>query len=157
VPFAIRKRGGRKLIVTPDGTDLGIAPRHRIDNAMVKAVARAFLWRKLLETGVHGTIEEIAVAEKINASYIGRLLRLTLLAPEIVEAILDGRQPVEMTLAGLMRRFPVSWGEQSLPVDAAGSTDGAAARSRLPVVPALDWRHQDMEKQDQESDHRGLN
>jgi hypothetical protein len=64
---------------------------------MVKALARGFRWRKLLETGVHGTIGEIATAEKINASYVGRLLRLTLLAPDIVEAILDGRHPTDMT------------------------------------------------------------
>jgi hypothetical protein len=78
----------------------------------VKALARAFRWRKLLETGVYGTIEEIAAAEKINSSYISRVLRLTLLAPEIVEAILEGRQPVEMTLAAMMRPLPVVWQEQ---------------------------------------------
>ena len=79
---------------------------------MFKALARGFRWRKLLETGVYGTIEEIAAAEKINSSYVSRLLRMTLLAPDIVEAILDGRQPTEMTLAGLMAPFAVGWGEQ---------------------------------------------
>ena len=79
---------------------------------MFKALARGFRWRKLLETGVYGTIEEIAAAEKINSSYVSRLLRMTLLAPDIVEAILDGRQPAEMTLAVLMRPFPVGWTEQ---------------------------------------------
>ncbi len=64
----------------------------------------------LLETGAYGTVCDIAAAEKINASYIGRVLRLTLLAPEIVEAILDGRQPAELQLDGLMRPVPVSWG-----------------------------------------------
>jgi hypothetical protein len=62
------------------------------DSALVKAIARAFRWRKLLEIGVYGSGEEIAAAEKINASYGGRILRLTLLAPEIAEAILDGRR-----------------------------------------------------------------
>ena len=80
---------------------------------MVKALARAFRWRKLMETGAHGTVEEIAAAEKINASYVSRVLRLTLLAPDIVEAILDGRQPPEMTLAVLMTPFPVAWAEQA--------------------------------------------
>ena len=80
---------------------------------MFKALARGFRWRKLLETGVYGTIEEIAAAEKINSSYVSRLLRMTLLAPSIVEAILDGRQPAEMTLAGLMAPFAVSWAEQA--------------------------------------------
>ena len=69
---------------------------------MVKALARAFRWRKLLETGIFGTIEELAAAEKINASYVSRILRMTLLAPDIVEAILDGRHTCDMSLAKLM-------------------------------------------------------
>lgn len=113
IPFEIRKRGGRKLILAPDGTNTWAPPRRRIDNAMVKAIARAFRWRKLLETGTHATIVEIAAAEKINESYVGRILRLTLLAPDIVEAILGGRQPAEMTLAALMQPFPVEWREQA--------------------------------------------
>ena len=79
---------------------------------MIKAIARGFRWRKLLETGVYGTIEEIAAAEKINSSYVSRVLRMTLLAPSIVEKILDGRQPTKVTLAVLMRPFPVAWEEQ---------------------------------------------
>ncbi len=114
VPISIRRRGGRKLILAPDGTpDTWAAPCRRIDNAMVKAVARAFRWREMLENGTHATIAEIAAAEKINASYVGRVLRLTLLAPDIVEAILGGRQPAQMTLAGLMRPFSVGWTEQA--------------------------------------------
>src|SRR6195256_6450478 len=113
IPISIRRRGGRKLVLAPDGTtDTGRAPRRRIDNAMVKAIARAFRWRGLLENGTHATIAEIAAAEKINESYVGRVLRLTLLAPDIVEAILGGRQPAQMTLAVLMRPFPVGWQEQ---------------------------------------------
>ena len=114
VPFAIRKRGGRKLVIAPDGMETGAPVRHRVDNAMVKALARGFRWRKLLETGVFGTIDEIAAAEKINSSYVGRLLRMTLLAPDIVEAAMDGQQPVEMTLAVLMEPFPVEWAHQKL-------------------------------------------
>lgn len=119
VPFAIRKRGGRKLVIAPDGTETGAPVRLRVDNAMVKALARGFRWRKLLETGVFGTIEEIAAKEKINSSYVGRLLRMTLLAPHIVEAILDGRQSVEMTLATLMEPFTVAWEEQRLRIGTA--------------------------------------
>ena len=108
VPISIRRRGGRKLVLAPDGTNVTTAPvRRHIDNAMVKAIARAFRWREMLENGTYATIAEIAAAEKINESYVGRVLRLTLLAPDIVEAILDGRQPAEMTLAVLMRPFPV--------------------------------------------------
>ena len=109
VPFTFRKRGGRKLVTAPGGAETSAPAQHRVDNAMVKALARGFRWRKLLDSGVYGSIEEIAAMEKINSSYVGRLLRMTLLAPDIVEAILDGRQPVEMTLARLMRPVPVVW------------------------------------------------
>jgi hypothetical protein len=113
VPISIRRRGGRKLVLAPDGTNATTTLIcRRVDNAMVKAIARAFRWREMLENGVHATIEEIAAAEKINASYVGRVLRLTLLAPDIVEAILNGRQPAEMTLAVLMQPFAVEWAVQ---------------------------------------------
>ena len=109
VPFAIRKRGGRTLVITPDGVTSAPAPRTRVDSALLKALARGFRWRKLLETGHFATIEEIAKAENINPSYISRVLRLTLLAPEIVEAILAGTQPAGLTRAKVMKPFPVEW------------------------------------------------
>ena len=112
IPLTFRKRGGRKVVIAPYGSDSWAPPRPRIDNTMVKAIARAFRWWKLLETGTHTTVAEIAAAEKINSSYVGRVLRLTLLAPEIVEAILDGRQPADLQLEDLLRRFPVGWREQ---------------------------------------------
>jgi hypothetical protein len=108
LPLAVRNaRGGRKLMVAPDG----IAPRgaSAADTTLVKALARAFRWRRIMETGRFVTINELAAAEKISSSYVSRLLRLTLLAPDIVEAILDGRQPAGMTLPTLMEPFPVEW------------------------------------------------
>jgi hypothetical protein len=110
IPLTFRKRGGRKLVVTPDGAEW--APRPRVDNAMVKALARAFRWRKMLDTGVHSTLEELARAKGVHATYVSRVLRLTLLAPEIVEAILDGRQPAEMQLDELLAGFPLVWAGQ---------------------------------------------
>ena len=107
IPLTFRKRGGRKLVVTPDGADW--APRPRVDNAMVKALARAFRWRKMLDTGVHATLEDLARAKGVAPTYVSRVLRLTLLAPEIVEAILDGRQPAEMQLDDLLAGFPSGW------------------------------------------------
>jgi hypothetical protein len=93
IPIAIRRRGGRKLVVTPDGSPAGIiAGTSRIDDAVVKAIARAFRWQYLLESGTHATIAEITEAEKINETYVGRVLRLTLLAPELVEAIIAGNR-----------------------------------------------------------------
>jgi hypothetical protein len=71
VPIAIRRRGGRKLVLAPDGAEMTAAPitRH-VDNAMVKAIARAFRWRDMLESGERATIREIAQAEKINETYV---------------------------------------------------------------------------------------
>jgi hypothetical protein len=113
IPISIRRRGGRKLVLAPDGTaDTRAMHCPRIDNAMVKAIARAFRWREMLENGTHATIAEIAAVEKINESYVGRVLRLTLLAPAIVEAILGGRQPADLTLAALMKPFAIGWTEQ---------------------------------------------
>jgi len=92
VPMAFRQRGGRKLIVSPDGAAMpAVAPRQNIDNVLVKALARAFRWQKLLDRGAYSSIKEIAAKEKIDPSYVGDVLRLTLLAPDIVEMILDGR------------------------------------------------------------------
>jgi hypothetical protein len=112
VPFAIRKRGGRKLLITPGGVAAVPQPRARVDSALLKALARGFRWRKLLETGGFSTIEEIADAENINPSYVSRVLRMTLLAPEIVEAILAGRQPPGLTMARAMQPFPMDWRHQ---------------------------------------------
>jgi hypothetical protein len=110
VPMTFRKRGGRKRVVTPDGTEW--APRPRVDNAMVKALARAFRWRKMLDEGVYGTLEDLARAKGVAPSYVSRVLRLTLLAPDIVEAILDGRQPTKMKLYDLLAGLPLEWERQ---------------------------------------------
>ena len=93
---------------------------------MVKAIARAFRWREMLENGTHTTIAEIGATEKINESYVGRVLRLTLLAPDIVEAILGGWQPAGLQLKALLRRFPVGWQEQR--VELLSSVESRSAK-----------------------------
>ena len=108
IPLRVKPRGGRKAMVTPGV----LALERRQDITLIKAVARAFRWRRMLETGRFGTINELAAAEKINSSYVSRVLRLTLLAPDIVEAILDGRQPGAITLPAIMKPLPVEWKEQ---------------------------------------------
>jgi hypothetical protein len=119
IPLTVRRRGGRKVVIAPDGTEApAVGAAARIDSTLVKALARAFRWRRMLETGVVSTVGEIATREKINKSYVSRVLRLTLLAPDIVEAILDGRQAPEVTLRVLMGPFPVGWGEQRATVAA---------------------------------------
>ena len=111
MPFAVRTRGGRKLVLAPDGAPVPpLAPQ--VDGTLVKAIARAFRWQKMLDTGQYATIKEIAKVEKINPSYVSRVLRLTLLAPSIVEAIFDGRTPGQMTLAKTMAPFLVIWKRQ---------------------------------------------
>lgn len=105
IPLRVKPRGGRKAMVTPGV----LALERRQDITLMKAVARAFRWRRMLESGRFATINELAAAEKINSSYVSRVLRLTLLAPDIVEAILDGRQPAGMTLSKLMKPFRVGW------------------------------------------------
>lgn len=105
VPFRVVKRGGRKEVQLPDGAPV----QRRTDNTLVKALARAFRWKRLLESGEFNTINELAEREGIAPSYMTRVLRLTLLAPDIVEAILDGKQGPEVTLGRLLEGFPVEW------------------------------------------------
>ena len=122
VPLTIRRRGGRKTIISPDGvamtaghgtpSDIAVT---RGDPALVKALARAFRWKRMLDDRRYGSAAELAVAVKLNESYVSRILRLTLLAPEIVEAILDGRQAPEITLPVLMGVFPAVWEQQRYP------------------------------------------
>ena len=79
---------------------------------MIKALGRAFRWKRMLDTGEYATINELAEREGIAPSYMTRVQRLTLLAPDIVEAILDGRTGTEVTLARLLEPFPVEWSDQ---------------------------------------------
>ena len=112
VPITIRQRGGRKLVVTPDA-GAGWAPqRARIDSTLIKALARAHRWKQMLDDGRYGSVSELATAEKLDRGYLGRILTLTLLAPDIVEAIMDGGQPAELGVHVLREGFPVEWGEQ---------------------------------------------
>lgn len=108
VPFRVVKRGGRKEMQMPEGA----AQPRGADNVLVKALARAFRWKRMLESGEFATIAELAKREGIAPSYMTRVLRLTLLAPDIVEAILDGRQWPEVTLARVMEPFSAIWTAQ---------------------------------------------
>jgi hypothetical protein len=105
VPFCVVKRGGRKEMRLPDG----VRPDRKADNTLVKALARAFRWKRMLESGEFATIAELAAREGIAVSYLTRVLRLTLLAPDIVEAILDGKQGPEVTLARLLEPLSLEW------------------------------------------------
>jgi hypothetical protein len=108
IPFRVVKRGGRKEMHLPEGA----AQPRRTDSTLVKALARAFRWKRMLESGEFATIAELAEREGIAPSYMTRVLRLTLLAPDIVEAILDGKQRPDMTLSRVLEPFPVGWSAQ---------------------------------------------
>ncbi|MCR0985276.1 hypothetical protein [Roseomonas populi] len=115
VPLRIRRRPGRKTVVVPEGVVSSVVPRPTTqthgDPALVKALARAFRYQRMLDEGQYASITEMAEAERLDRGYMGRLLQLTLLAPEIVEAVLDRAGSVP-SLPQLMAPWPVIWNEQ---------------------------------------------
>src|SRR5258707_5618148 len=112
IPITLRHQGGRKQVVTPAGATPWVPARTRVDSTLVKAIVRAHRWRDMLESGDYRTVPDLAKAQAINESYLGRVLRLTLLAPKIVEAILEGRQPAILELDDLLQQFPIEWARQ---------------------------------------------
>jgi virulence-associated protein VagC len=114
VPLTIHRRGGRKRIITPVGMQQPFAKPARVENAAVKALAKAFRWRSMIESGQYNSIRDLAKAEKVNESYACRLLRLTLLSPKIVEAILNNPTHENGTLKTIMRPFPIKWDQWAL-------------------------------------------
>jgi hypothetical protein len=113
IPIAFRQRAGRKQILTPSGS-APWSPAPRVDGALLKAIVRAYRWREMLESGEYESAAELAKVEKINDSYLSRVLRLTQLAPEIVEAIVTGQQPTTLQVDDLLKPLPVRWQQQKL-------------------------------------------
>lgn len=109
VPLKFTVRGGRKTIIGVAGHQ---QPKTRFDNAMAKALARAFRWKRMLDDGTYGTIGELCKAERINETYVTRILRLNLLAPDIVEAALDGR--TNLNVQSITVSISPIWNEQRL-------------------------------------------
>jgi hypothetical protein len=112
IPITLRHQGGRKQVVTPAGSTPWIPTPPRVDNTIVKAIVRAHRWRDMLESGRYATVRDLAKAEAIDEVYLGRVLRLTLLAPRIVEAILAGTQPATLELHYLLKPLPAEWENQ---------------------------------------------
>jgi len=110
VPLTIRRRPGRRTMVSLPFEDGSGRIATKADPSLVKALARAFRYQKLLDEGRYASISDMAAGEKIERGYLGTLLRLTLLAPDLVEAILNGRQPEGVTLPRLLEEVPVGWG-----------------------------------------------
>ena len=133
IPMRLGRTRGRKRILAPDGSEL-TPPRHpQPDTALVKALARAWRWQRLLDRGVYASVSEIAEAERISKSYVSRVLRLALLAPDIVEAILAGTTGPAVGFEQLETGVPVSWEEQRAIL--ARSPKGTA----IPVTAACRW------------------
>ena len=109
VPFQLVKRGGRKEMVLPTGATTA---RATPDNTLVKALARAFRWKRMLESGEFATIADLAEQEKIAPSYMTRVMRLTLLAPDLVERLLSGDRGLGISLANLLAAIPSEWESQ---------------------------------------------
>jgi hypothetical protein len=114
IPMTLKKRGGRKEIILPEGMVPEDSPayRARTQSPLVIALARAHRWKGLIESGRYRTVGVLASAMGHDPSYVGRILRLTLLAPDIVQAILDGREPSGVSLERLVRTLPDAWEEQ---------------------------------------------
>lgn len=113
VPMTFRKRSGRREIIVPDGLDSTQDSAPDYHEALVIAISRAHRWKKMLDEGRYSSVAELAQAVKINRHYLARLLRLTLLAPDIIEAILDGREPDGMSLEKLRKPMSLVWREQA--------------------------------------------
>lgn len=112
IPISLRRSGGRKRVVTPATAEAWPPPTPRVDNTLVKALVRAHRWRNMLETNMFASVRELARAERINESYLCRILRLTLLSPALTEAILNGLQPERLDLARLSKSIPIEWQQQ---------------------------------------------
>jgi hypothetical protein len=112
IPMHFQRRGGRKRIVAPDGCELAPATKPQPDSTLLKALARAWRWQRMLDQGVYTSVSEIGEAEGIDKGYVSRLLRLALLAPNVVEAILERHADLALTLRQLERLPPRRWDEQ---------------------------------------------
>ena len=110
IPMRLQRRGGRKLIMTPEGAVP--TPKPRPDETLIKALVRAHRWRRRIESGQAKSITDLAEQEGVTDAYVCRLLPLTCLAPDIFEVVLDGRQPKGLRLAEMLGNGPMGWEEQ---------------------------------------------
>jgi len=113
IPMTFRRRGGKAVIVMPDGSRAIERREALIDNAMVKLLARGHRWHRKLFDGTHASIEDMAKSENISPSFVSRILRMAYLTPTVVEAILDGKYPAQLTMKDLMEPFPMEWDAQA--------------------------------------------
>ncbi|ABK45271.1 conserved hypothetical protein [Magnetococcus marinus MC-1] len=118
IPMRLRRHGGRKMIVTSDGEHIAPSPAPlpsaQLDDPLVRALIKARRWQKQLEEGEIGTIKELAEKEGVDSSLLSRTLRLNALAPDIVNAIMTGTAPNQVSLESLRQTIPHAWEEQRI-------------------------------------------
>ncbi len=129
IPVRLQRRGGRKLIMTPEGVAVPARKPSR-DETLINAMVRAHRWRRRIESGHAKSITDLAEQEGVTDAYVCRLLPLTCLAPDIVEAILDGRQPKGLRLAEMLGNGPPAWEEQRASWG-FGASETASAAPRM--------------------------
>lgn len=124
IPIKFKRRGGRKQIILPDGTTVSPSgsrqagpakaekPAPAAQSAIVAALARAFKWQEMLDSGEVESIAALAKRLRLEASYIRRILRLTCLAPDIIDALVDGNEPDGLSLRKLLQYRAILWTEQ---------------------------------------------
>ena len=112
IPMRFRRHGGKTVVIHPAGDRVVEHSTARSDHTLIKVIARAFRWERLLRNGTYATVDEIAKKEKISPSYVSRVIRITLLAPEIVNTVLEARHPPTFTMREVLNPFPLHWDEQ---------------------------------------------
>ena len=112
VPMEFKKRGGRKEVIVPEGLSGARRSKSRAQEPLVTALARAFHWQELIDGGRYATVTELAGALGVDRSYVGRIMRLALLAPDIVEAVVRGEEPSGLSLERLTKGMRMLWAEQ---------------------------------------------
>lgn len=112
IPVEFKRRGGRKLVLAPDGLALPVPPKPTVDEIMVKMLVKAHRWRRRIESGQAKSITDLAEQEHVTIAYVNRVLQLTCLAPDIVAAMLDGRQPRGLSMNIVLKGIPEAWEEQ---------------------------------------------
>jgi len=112
IPMTLTKRQGRKQIILPTGSETACVRQDITADPVALAIANGFRWQELLDNGTYPTVRALAKAVKQDIAYVARTIRLTLLAPDIIEAVMVGQCPAALTLKRLSREFPVAWDEQ---------------------------------------------
>lgn len=112
IPVRFRRRKGRQMILTAGDPVANASPECEGNQKLIEAIAKAHRWQRQLEAGEYAGINDLAQRLGVDRTYVGRILRLTTLAPDIIEAILQGNEPDGISLEKLRKKLPVLWEAQ---------------------------------------------